>query len=473
MLCPECGAQVAKEFSHCPWCGHTCAHVPEAPSSASQRPGLSEEEDAFVGPLFRFPPLTAGILLLNIVIYLLMEQNGGSNNPFTLLIFGAKLPAPIFKGDWWRLLTANFLHIGLLHLVLNSLTLVQLGLVCENLYGKLRFFNLYLLSGIGGFLASTLYLDSLSAGASASLFGLMGATLTFGWRHYYEIPKTFRPHFTWYLLPWVVAMLLFGLVFGQIDNLAHAGGLLTGSLIALVLRNQVLPSTASFRPWAPLLVSLPLLAFSVHSVYEARQQVLANLEIARAIPGEQDPAGQVEVLSRFIDADDTSGLYFFLRARANYLAGRLEAAEADYRDAIIRRHEISASENELAWTLLSLPSPSSAQLEEAVLLSRRAVAADRNPAYLNTLGYALFQKGELTSAERELLAAIQEGGESPARAVDYFILATLYHQQAKPEQAQAALKKAEAYRAQLPAPDAELERIRDRSLELMSRPSPP
>lgn len=479
MLCSECGAQVSDGFSHCPWCGQRqeallrpVPELSETKTKATRRP-LTHEEDAFVGPLFRFPPLTVLILLINALVYGVMEWNGGSDNPFTLLIFGAKLPAPIFQGEYWRLFTANFIHIGLLHLVLNGLTLIQLGMLCENLYGKVRFFNLYILSGVGGFLASTFFLDSLSAGASASLFGLMGATLIFGWRHYREIPLLFRPHFTWYLLPWVVIMLAFGFFYGGIDNLAHVGGLITGGVSALFLRNQVLPDPRARHQGLALLVCLPLALFSGGSVWAAYFELAPNLELARATAGPQDPAGQIEVLSRFIDSDSSSGLYFYLRAQANYAAGRLEAAEADYREALAREYDETTVRNELSWTLTALPDPSPKQLDEAVGLARKVVRDDRNAAHLNTLGWALFLSGDLQEAQTQLRAAIQDGGESPDRAIDYYILALIHHKKGDEGAADASFGKAEGYARQVPFLYPDLERFRKKAAETLGKTSEP
>jgi len=481
MLCPECGARVSPGFSHCPWCGHKVTPfaasgverpAPDSgPQKASRRP-FTPEEDAFVGPLFRFPPVTVALMVVNALVFAAMEYYGGSSTPFTLLIFGAKLSGPVLHGDYWRLFTANFIHIGLLHLVLNSLTLIQLGMLCENLYGRLRFINLYLLSGMGGFLASTLFLDSLSAGASACLAGLMGATLIFGWRHYQEIPKIFRPHFTWYLLPWVIVMIGTGFIFDRIDNMAHIGGLVTGGLCALVLRNQILPDPRARSLRLPILVSLGLLLFSLNSIWHAWFKLAPNLELARAVPGEQDPAGQIEVLSRFIDSDSSPGIYFYLRAQANYLAGRLEAAEADYREALARQYDEATVRNELAWTLCRMDNATPEQLEEAVKLARLSVRDDRNPANLNTLGFALLRKGELPGAITQLNAAIQLGGEGPDRAIDYYFLAMAHFKRGETRLADDAFKRAEAYFGEAQAANLELHLFREQASEALGKALP-
>lgn len=477
MLCPECGARVSQGFSHCPWCGHTVKDLPpafpaEQEDLSDRRRPFTPEEDAFVGPLFRTPPITLAILLLNAVVYGLMEYYGGSATPFTLLIFGAKLSGLVMGGEYWRLFTANFIHIGLAHLLLNSLTLIQLGMLCENLYGRLRFINLYLLSGMGGFLASTLFLDSLSAGASASLAGLMGATVVFGYRHYQEIPRLFRPHFTWYLLPWVFVMIGSGFIFDRIDNMAHMGGLVTGGLCALILRNQVLPDPRPRHNGLALALTALLGIFSTHAVWKSWFKLAPILELTRTLPGQTDTVGQIEVMSRYIDADSSEGLYFYIRAQANYQSNRLEAAEADFREALARKYNEATVRNELAWTLCRMDEALPAQREEAVKLARLAVRDDRSAANLNTLGYALYRKGDLNGALTQLHAAISVGGEEPARSIDYYCLAMTLAQKGDRDAAEEAYRKAEAYYDEALKDNEELPDFRKQAMKALGKTVP-
>jgi len=434
MLCPECGSPVPAEFSHCPYCGEPQS---TAPRPRAQTLEDTEQEAAFITPLFRFPPLTVALLLVNVVVFLLLEQHGGSRDELTLLIFGAKFRAPILDGELWRLVTANFLHIGYWHLLLNGLTLVQLGMVCENIYGRTRFFILYLVTGIGGFLASMVLSDTLSAGASASLFGLMGAILTFGWRHSRQIPPALRPHFTWYLLPWVALMILFGLFYGGIDNWAHIGGLLTGVIMGLVLHNQTLagPRTAGSRLGVAVAFSA-LVLFSAHSLWEATFQVLSLKDIRQAVPGTADPEGEIEVISRFIDRNSTAGLYFYLRGESQLAAHRIDAAEDDFRAALLRKYESPALKNQLAWLLITEGELNRPRIEEAVKLAREAVRAERNGAFLNTLGWALYLRGDTVAAITQLQAAQRAHSSSdPTRILDLHMLAMAHFKKGDRERA--------------------------------------
>src|SRR6266542_34617 len=114
-------------------------------------------------------------LAINIILFLAMELTGGSENSENLIRFGANYAPLVRNGEYWRLLTANFLHIGLLHLLVNSYALYILGIEVEALFGHQRFIVIYLLSGISGSVFSFMITQGLSAGASTSLFGLFGA----------------------------------------------------------------------------------------------------------------------------------------------------------------------------------------------------------------------------------------------------------------------------------------------------------
>lgn len=115
-------------------------------------------------------------------MFFLMEVNGGSTNNQTLIKWGAKVNYLIANGEWWRLITPIFLHIGFLHLVMNSIALYYIGPLIEKIFGNSRFFIIYLFAGFSGVFASYLLSPSLSAGASGAIFGCFGALLYFAWQ---------------------------------------------------------------------------------------------------------------------------------------------------------------------------------------------------------------------------------------------------------------------------------------------------
>jgi rhomboid protease GluP len=177
------------------------------------------------------PFFTYILLVIQITIYLLMEWSGGSENTSTLIKFGAKFNPFIIEGEWWRLITPVFLHIGFLHLLMNSFALYYLGPLVERIFGNLRFIMIYLFAGFAGALASFAFSPSLSAGASGAIFGCFGALLYFGVIY----PKLFFRTMGMNILVVIGINLAFGFTVSGIDNAGHIGGLIGGFLASGVL----------------------------------------------------------------------------------------------------------------------------------------------------------------------------------------------------------------------------------------------
>lgn len=139
---------------------------------------------------------------------------------------GARYTMAVWEGEVWRLLTAVFLHAGLLHLVLNTWALLAVGPAVEAIFGPARMLAIYLTSGVVGNAASTLWGGEASVGASGAIFGLFGALVFFGLRHRERLSRRYWGA----LLPTVVGNLVYGFTQPRIDNWAHLGGLAGGFL---------------------------------------------------------------------------------------------------------------------------------------------------------------------------------------------------------------------------------------------------
>jgi rhomboid protease GluP len=176
------------------------------------------------------------ILLLNIAVFVALEATGGSSSRDNLIRFGAKYNDLILQGEYWRLVTCLFLHIGFAHLLFNSLALWSFGRDLEKLYGSGKFVVIYLLAGIAGSFASYRFSPDVSAGASGAIFGLIGLSLVFGFRYRSAIPPRLKSRFGSGVVPVIVYNILFGLrPNSHIDNFAHMGGLAAGILLGLVI----------------------------------------------------------------------------------------------------------------------------------------------------------------------------------------------------------------------------------------------
>ena len=183
------------------------------------------------------------LLGINIVVWLAMTAAGGSTEGEVLLAFGAKYGPAILSGEYWRLFTSMFLHIGLMHLGFNSYALYALGPEVERFFGRGRFLVIYLLSGVLSSITSYLISSNLAAGASGAIFGLVGALAAF-YLHEREALGTLGRRRLNNLVSVVVVNLIIGFTVPNIDNAAHIGGLVVGVLIgwALSPEYQVVPS---------------------------------------------------------------------------------------------------------------------------------------------------------------------------------------------------------------------------------------
>ncbi|MCG1022645.1 rhomboid family protein [Sutcliffiella horikoshii] len=195
-------------------------------NASSQRVKMEQSIFQHGKPLFTYL-----FIFLHLVMFYLLETNGGSQNPETLVQYGAKYNPAILEGEWWRFFTPIVLHIGVLHLLLNTMALFYLGSAVERIYGNARFLLIYLFAGFAGSLASFVFTSSLSAGASGAIFGCFGALLFVGMTY----PKLFFRTMGMNILVLIGINLAIGFTIPGIDNAGHIGGLIGGFLASAVV----------------------------------------------------------------------------------------------------------------------------------------------------------------------------------------------------------------------------------------------
>jgi len=205
---------------------------------ASGKPILLGEQS--ITKILFTPFLTYALIGMNLAYFLLMVLAGlhlfpnpveGSIDQRVLIDFGAKVNTLIQAGEVWRLFSSTFIHIGIIHLAFNLYALWALGPLTEEGLGHRRFFIIYILSGLGGSVASFLFSSALSAGASGAIFGLLGALLYYS----YKRPALWKSGLGMNLLVVILVNLGFGFVQPGIDNFAHLGGLITGATACVLL----------------------------------------------------------------------------------------------------------------------------------------------------------------------------------------------------------------------------------------------
>ena len=193
-----------------------------------------------------WPVVTFTILGINIVLFGIMALAGGSTKTDVLLDFGASFSPYFERGEYWRLVMPMFLHIGWLHLIVNSYALFILGPILERVYGYGRFAVLYVAAGMGSSALSMSLSRNIAAGASGAIFGIAGAMLVTGYFHRDLIPPRWGRAFGRGILPFIVINLIFGFSVRGIDNWGHLGGLLSGMVLAAIMP----PVAHDLAPWS-------------------------------------------------------------------------------------------------------------------------------------------------------------------------------------------------------------------------------
>ena len=215
------------------------------------------------------PRLTYMLIFINILMFFALETSGGSMNIENLIQFGAKYNAAIVEGEWWRIVTSMFLHIGLLHLMMNMVAIYYLGIIVERIYGSLRFLFIYFLAGIGGGLASFGLNEQIAAGASGALFGLFGALLFFGVIY----KKIFLETMGINLLIILSINIIISLTIPQIDIGAHIGGLIAG-FISSVICYLPRKTNVRFQILALVIYILFVVTFIIVGIQNSNQPIL-------------------------------------------------------------------------------------------------------------------------------------------------------------------------------------------------------
>lgn len=181
---------------------------------------------------YKQPIVTYIIMAICIILFILMELSGGSTNSQVLLKYGANLDVLVKNGEYYRLFTCIFLHIGIMHLLCNLYSLYVIGREVENLFGKVKYIIIFILSGIFGSIMSLAFThNTISAGASGAIFGLLGALLYFGMHYRTYLGEAIKRS----IIPIIVINLIIGFFAEGIDLAAHIGGLVGGVLVAMMV----------------------------------------------------------------------------------------------------------------------------------------------------------------------------------------------------------------------------------------------
>jgi rhomboid protease GluP len=245
-MCPNCRAFITTDDKVCPYCQM------QVGGRAIDRRSPSDVLGGLI-PAGRFT--TTLILLINFGLYAvcaIYSMQHGNTNPLdldgrTIVRFGASFAPLNFHGQWWRLITAGFLHGGIFHILMNSWVLFDIGAQVEEIFGPRRMVVIYIFSTVTGFTASTFWAP-LSVGSSAGIFGLIGAMIAMGMQSRSQVGDAIKSHY----MRWAFYGLLMGLMFPMTDNAAHLGGVAGGFVCAWIAGTPRLFDDAREKVWGIL-----------------------------------------------------------------------------------------------------------------------------------------------------------------------------------------------------------------------------
>lgn len=206
---------------------------PEPPPAPPPEPTLLERAKA--------APVTYGLAALDVLVFVIVERSHSSitsTDIGTLVGAGANEPLHVWAGEYWRLATYMFLHIGWMHLIWNIYASVGFCASVEQALGRWRFLAVYLVSGIAGGCVSAILNTAVSAGASGALFGIVGAALAIRRRQLGTFHAFFKDPGTRSTLINIGIWTAIGTTVLHMDNAAHFGGMFMGFALTWIVTTR-------------------------------------------------------------------------------------------------------------------------------------------------------------------------------------------------------------------------------------------
>jgi rhomboid protease GluP len=329
--------------------------VQEIPETGGPEvPGAS-----FYDVLVRATPrffVTPALIIANVAYFAIAVAQGVSPiqpERQQLLDLGALYGPFVLDGEWWRLSSANFVHIGFLHLFFNMWCLWSLGNAAERMFGNLTFLWIYLLSGIGGTIASLAWHPSvLSAGASGAVFGIAGALVSMLYFGHILVPRQVVRQLLSSLAFFVGFNLLLGSVLLGVDNAGHVGGLVVGLGLGAALHR---PLPSGRRPWQRYLAVPVAVVLFVTVARMAVEEAVNDPDLlaaqARELASDGNKEASIETLLRAVALDPESAPLANDLGTLYLDSGRVEDAVASFRRAVELDPQLYEPQRNLAVAL--------------------------------------------------------------------------------------------------------------------------
>lgn len=349
-----------------------------------------------------------------------------------LIEWGANSAPLTLGGQWWRLVTSMFLHIGAMHIFFNMWCLWDLGGMCESLYGHWTFAAVYLISGVGGSLASVWWRPvGVSAGASGAIFGIAGALIASYYLGEFNLPRFAIGAHLRSLILFAGYNLLFGAVSGRTDNAAHIGGLVTGLVLGALIA-VVTPQREPFRRLAViLLVGLAVYGCGAR-LYRTRSYLVHASRGEQLLVENKPEQAIAEIQNSIRQRPDYVPAHFAL-AHAYFNQDRFADAEGELKRVLELRPGYEPALYELGVVYLD-----EKKTQDAKKAFTQCVAFDPGDGHYG-IGLALAQEGNDQAAVQEYQQALQFDadvtaiyyrlGLSQARLKNYDAAIAAFHKQ--------------------------------------------
>lgn len=289
-VCDQCGTRFSS------WAGdhkRLCPQCEERQEAAS-RPEVLPPEGAGQPPQpqVQLPPPTVSRILiaLNIMVFAAMVISTRSILNFSgedSIRWGANFGPYTVDGQWWRMLVATFLHGGIAHILLNMWALRNIGYTAELFYGHRNYLIIYLLSGLGGSAASLLRGQAPSVGASGAIFGVAGALAALVYFKKLPVERAILRREIGSIGMFIVANLLISSFVPHIDNSAHVGGLIAGTILGMFLPAAIFRAEREKPATSGNLAIVTTCALIVFLAFVAREKQLPRISIRYAAEAER------------------------------------------------------------------------------------------------------------------------------------------------------------------------------------------
>jgi membrane associated rhomboid family serine protease/Tfp pilus assembly protein PilF len=492
-VCTKCRAELPAG-SPADICAACAAQAPASEKSAA-RP-----RNVVAGYIADFPATTA-LIAVNLLVFVAIAVTGLRQQPLSwralvavvqhpaanlLVRWGANYGPLTASGPWWewgRLLTNTFVHIGIVHLLVNMWALLNLGALAEYLFGRRTMLAVYLLTGIAGSITSLgWHPAAVSAGASGAIFGLAGALLVAFWFARLPLSKSLITWNSISLVVFAVYTLAYGMVTGKMDNAAHIGGLLAGVIfgVTIVLSNQGAAAddhdTEKELPLHTAAAVVLTLAIAVAgAVIGRRERYIVPLERGRAALRLNNPTAALAELRRASAMRPTLAEPHIVLGEAYLRSNNPRLADVQLNEAVRLEPKTADAWRELGFLYLTTRRASEAvyamgraadlrpksgdmqasyalalhmsqRLPEAIAAYQKALQINSGfaPARYN-LGLAYLESGKLDDAMNALKQYTDQERNDPN---GWAALAQVYRQKGMSAEAEDAQRKAQALRGQ-------------------------